>query len=57
MKRMIVFAFPLAVALAFAVATRGRAESHATALRGTVGPGFTITLESAEGKPATRPGP
>jgi hypothetical protein len=49
MKRMIVFALPLAVVLAFAVATGGRAESRATALRGTVGPGFTITLKTAQG--------
>src|SRR5260370_39073397 len=50
MKRVAALALPplLLVALLL-LPGRGRAAAHATNLRGTVGPGFTITLKTASG--------
>lgn len=51
MRRLSAFGLPLILVLAFLVAPgRGRAQAQATSLRGTVGPGFTITLKTAQGK-------
>jgi hypothetical protein len=51
MKRVAARALPLLLLAALLVLpARGRAAAHATILRGTVGPGFTITLKTAQGK-------
>ena len=50
MTRIISFALPLALAVAvFAVPGQSKAAESAAALHGTVGPGFTITLRTAQG--------
>jgi len=51
LKRLAALSVPL-VALVAALAVPGRtpAAARATVLRGTVGPGFTITLKTAQGK-------
>jgi copper binding plastocyanin/azurin family protein len=50
MKRVAALALPSLVLVALLVLPgRGRAAAHATSLRGTVGPGFTITLKTASG--------
>lgn len=50
MRRLTVLAFPLVLlAAALAAPAPGRAAKRATVLRGTVGPGFTITLKTAQG--------
>jgi hypothetical protein len=51
MKRVAARALPLLLLAALLVLpARGRAAAHATTLHGTVGPGFTITLKTAQGK-------
>jgi hypothetical protein len=50
MKRLIALVAPLLVLGALALPGQGRAAAHATTLRGTVGPGFTISLRTAKGK-------
>ncbi len=50
MKRLAAFAVPLLLVLAaLAVSGRSQAAARAAVLRGTVGPGFTITLKTAQG--------
>ena len=50
MKRIVALALPLALLVAvLAVPGRSSAAAQAAALRGTVGPGFTITLKTAQG--------
>jgi Copper binding proteins, plastocyanin/azurin family len=50
MKRVAARALPLLLLAALLVLpARGRAAADATTLRGTVGPGFTITLKTASG--------
>jgi hypothetical protein len=50
MRRLAVLTLPLLLLLAVLVApARNRAEARTTSLRGTVGPGFTITLKTTEG--------
>jgi plastocyanin len=50
MKRIVSLALLPVVAIAvFAVPGRGRAAAHYATLRGTVGPGFTITLKTTQG--------
>ena len=50
MKRVAALALSLLVLVALLVLPgRGRAAAHAATLRGTVGPGFTITLKTAQG--------
>jgi hypothetical protein len=51
MRRLDALALPiLIVAVALTVTGRGHAAANAAVLRGTVGPGFTITLKTAQGK-------
>lgn len=51
MKRLAVLVVPLLlVAAALTVSGRSHAASRAVVLHGTVGPGFTITLKTAQGK-------
>jgi hypothetical protein len=51
MIRRVSVALPLALLLAaLALPGKSREATHATILRGTVGPGFTITLRTAQGK-------
>jgi hypothetical protein len=51
MKRLAALSVPLvAVVAALAVPSRTSAAAAATVLRGTVGPGSTITLKTAQGK-------
>lgn len=51
MKGLTGVAVPLLLAVALvAVPRQGRAGGDATSLRGTVGPGFTITLRTPSGK-------
>jgi hypothetical protein len=50
MKWIVTLVLPLAVVVAtFAVPGRSRAAAETATLRGTVGPGFTITLRTAQG--------
>lgn len=50
MKRVVSLALPLALFVAgFVVPGRSSAAAQAAALRGIVGPRFTITLETAQG--------
>ncbi len=54
MKRIVAVTLPLVVlVLALAVVPGSRA-AHAASLRGTVGPGFTITLETEQGTLASK---
>jgi plastocyanin len=51
MKALTAVAVPLLLLIGFVVAPgQGRAGGEATSLRGTVGPGFTITLRTTSGK-------
>jgi hypothetical protein len=51
MKRLAALSIPLlALVAALAVPGQTPAAARATVLRGTVGPGFTITLKTAQGK-------
>jgi hypothetical protein len=51
MKRIAALSIPLfALVAALAVPGQTPAAARATVLRGTVGPGFTITLKTAQGK-------
>jgi hypothetical protein len=51
MKRLAGFLLPLLVlAVVLVLPGRAPAAARATVLRGTVGPGFTITLKTAQGK-------
>ncbi len=51
MNRLAVLAVPLALlAVALAAPRPSPAAARATVLRGTVGPGFTITLKTAQGR-------
>ncbi len=51
MKRLAALAVPLLlVAAALTLSGRSQAAARATVLHGTVGPGFTITLKTAQGK-------
>ena len=55
MKRLAVLAVPLVlVAVALASPRQSPAAARATVLRATVGPGFTITLKTAHGKPVKK---
>lgn len=49
MKRFAVLAVPLLVVVALTAPGGTQAAARATVLRGTVGPGFTITLRTAQG--------
>lgn len=50
MKRIVFLALPLALLVAaFALPGRSGAAAQTATLRGTVGPGFTITLKTARG--------
>ena len=50
MRHLAAVALPLVIVVAvFAVPTRTTAATRASVLRGTVGPGFTITLKTAQG--------
>ena len=49
MKRFAALVVPLLVVVALTVPGGTHAAARATVLRGTVGPGFTITLRTAQG--------
>jgi plastocyanin len=49
MKHVAVLAVPLLVVVALTLPRGTHAAARATVLRGTVGPGFTITLRTAQG--------
>jgi hypothetical protein len=54
MKRTIVATLPLAFLPALALVPGTHAAQSTATLRGTVGPGFTITLKTAQGTLASR---